>query len=261
MKILSTEMAGNYQHRSLQRGHLVFTSLICYNGKLIFLDSHLERLLKGADFLFPKFGWIQKQEELKRYIENAIGPTTILADDNYYFRLTIFDDSIFMERRTWEKNEDFLRMTTALKIKTPGLFPSFLKLSNYVEADLELSLARIKNYDDILFVDNSDNITEASTSNIFVVKSDGTIISPSPSSMILDGIMRKKLFEKLQNFGFNIQEAPLKREELLKAREIWLTNSVKGLRFVLQYEDSVFEKENSTFQKVIEIFGRYGELV
>ena len=260
MKILSSEQAGHCQNSSLQRGHLVFTSLISYNGKILFLESHIERLVKGADFLFPNVGWIHNKEKIRHYVDGFTKELPHFSTTHQYFRLTIFDDYFYLQNRELEAHNDSLKLTTALKVKTPGLIPSFLKLSNYIESDLELVRAKFKNYDDILFFDNSDNLTEASTSNVFIVNSEGRIMTPAPSSLILDGVTRKKLFEKLQNLGFNIEEASISKADLMQAREIWLTNSVKGLRFAHQYEDLSFDKNNSIFNSVKIAFGRYGEL-
>ena len=264
MKILSSEMAQHYQVSSLQRGHLIFTSFISYNGKILFLDSHLERLVKGADFLFPTIGWSQNFEKIKQYVEGVFKNTMNHAVDqsvnNYYFRLTIFDDCLYLQQKAFETHSDSLKMMSALKVKTAGLIPSFVKLSNYLESDLELVRARFKNYDDVLFFDQAQNITEASTSNIFIVTAGGEVVTPPPSSMILDGVTRKKLLAKLKFLGFNIKEEAVSKSDLLKAREIWLTNSVKGVRFVEQFEELVFDKNATLFQKAITAFGRYGEL-
>jgi branched-chain amino acid aminotransferase len=260
VKILSTELAQYYQIASLQRGHSVFTSFIAKNGRIIFLDSHIERLLKGADFLFPYAGWGLNHEKLKQYIESEFNKMSGEAKNGSYFRLSIFDDCIHLQQRELGNFSDVLTLTTALKVKAPGLLPSFLKLPNYVESDLELAVARDKKFDEVIFFDHVQNVTEASTSNIFIVASDGRILTPPPSSMILDGITRKKLFQKLEENNFPIFEVSISKEDLLKAREIWLTNSVKGLRFVNQFDDLFFEKENSMFVKIVEIFGRHGEL-
>jgi branched-subunit amino acid aminotransferase/4-amino-4-deoxychorismate lyase len=261
MKILSNEIAQNYQISSLQRGHLVFTSFISHCGKILFLDSHIERLVRGADFLFPNFGWLQNQEKIKQYVETSLSNTNDYLQSNFYFRLTIFDECLYLEKREHEVFSDSLKLLTALKVKTIGLLPPYLKVSNYLESDLELIRAKLKNYDDVLFFDKAQNITEASTSNIFVVTKNNQIITPAPSSIILDGITRNKLFEKLQIMGLNISEAPITKTDLEEAREVWLTNSVKGVRFVLQFENIIYEKNDSLFEKVVGAFGRYGELV
>lgn len=261
MKILSNELAQHYQVASLQRGHSVFTSFISYNGRMLFLDAHLGRLLSGAEFLFPNYNWIINREKLKEYVESEFFKLSSELQNNRYFRLSIFDDSVHLQHRDLINSEAPLKLTSAFKIKTPGLLPAFVKSANYLESDLELKRAKLNNFDDVVYFDHLKNVTEASTSNLFIVSSDGRIITPAPSSMILDGVTRKKLFQKLKKSGFPIDESIISKTDLLNAREIWLTNSIKGIRFVDQFDGLCFEKKNSLFEKIVEIFGRYGELV
>ncbi len=260
MKILSNELAQHYQISSLQKGYCPFSSFIAKNGKILFLDSHLERLLLGAHFLFPSSGWLTYHGKIKKYVENELEKISLKKQGEHYFRLTIFDDSLYFQNYELMPSSFIVKMTTALKIKTPSLLPSFVKLSNYVESDLELINAKNKNFDEVIFFDYLQNVAEASTSNVFIVSDDGHILTPPPSSMILDGITRKKLILSLKENNFVVREVVISKIELQKAREIWLTNSVKGVRFVASFEEISFKKEASVFEEVITFFGRFGEL-
>lgn len=264
MKILSNEMAQHYQVASLQRGHSVFTSFISNSGKILFLDSHLDRLLSGADFLFPNLSWSQCFEKLRHFVESEFSQLPEPIQNQGYFRLTIFDDCVYFQYRQREclgQVDTSVKVMLGFKMKTPGLLPAFVKLSNYAEADLELRRARLLGFDDVLFTDHLQKITEASSSNIFLLTNDDQVLTPMPSSMVLDGILRKKLCQKLKESGFRVSESSISKTDLLKAKEIWLTNSVKGIRFVEQFDDSLFQIKNSTYERVVNIFGRYGELV
>lgn len=260
MKILSNELAQHYQIASWQRGHCVFSSFIARNGKILFLDSHIERLILGAHFLFPYSGWMGCDFKLKQYVESELIKMPLEIQNDSSFRLTIFDDNIYFQSRELIHSPLTLKMTEALKVKTPGVLPSFLKLSNYVESDIALRDAKNKNFDDLVFFDHLQNVTEASTSNIFIVTNEGHVLTPPPSSMILDGITRKKLILKLKEKKIIVHEIAISKTELQKAREIWLTNSVKGIRFVVQFEAIKFEIKKSLFNEVINFFGRFGEL-
>lgn len=258
MKILSKETAQHHEVASLQRGHCVFTSFCAYEGKILFLDSHLERLVAGADFLFPSVLWTKKIAEIKDYVEDQFFQLSAEMKQGCYARLNIFDDNIYLQVRKSQFFADSLKLTSGKKIKTLDLCPSFLKLPNYVESDLEVASAQMRGFDDVLFFDQFNNVTEATTSNLLMVATDGTILTPPPSSIILDGILRKKLFLKLKESGFSIMERSISKSELLKAEEIWLTNSIRGIRKVSVFEEKILTN-NSMYDKAVSIFGRYGE--
>ncbi len=254
MKILSKDKAQYYQIPSINRGHLTFTSFISKNGKILFLDSHIDRLLKGAEFLFPNVGWTSNHQKLKEHVLSEF-------KDESYFRLTLFDDSVHLERRQLDESSDSLKMTSAIKLKTPGMIPSFLKVSNYLESDLEIAKAKTLGFDDVMYFDKNGNVAEASSSNVFIVTKLNQIKTPPVSSMVLEGITRQKLITKLKAGGFNIVETAISKVELENAQEIWLTNSVKGIRNVSQFEHCSFKRNDSIFDQAIALFGRYGELV
>lgn len=254
MKILNQDLAKNYQRPSLNRGHIVFTSLLKFQHKILFLDAHIERLLKGAHFLFPEYQWPQNYETIKAAVLQELKDA-----ENASLRVTIFDDVLYFEKRAFELSSATLKMTSAIKLKTPGLLPAYLKHSNYLEIDLELTKARKLGFDDVLFFDYHQNAAEASTSNLFVVTALGDIKTPPACSYVLEGITRGKLSECLKKNGHQVVEQFISMTDLENATEIWLTNAVKGLRFVSQFQDKLFQIEGSQYEKIVGAFGRYGE--
>jgi 4-amino-4-deoxychorismate lyase len=73
-------------------------------------------------------------------------------------------------------------------------------------------------------------LAEGIVSNLFFVsKNDGVICTPSIDTGILPGVTRKKVLELARGDGFAVEEGHYVWEELLDAREIWLTNSVQEL--------------------------------
>jgi branched-subunit amino acid aminotransferase/4-amino-4-deoxychorismate lyase len=247
VKILETKNYPILENSSFLRGEQVFTSMLFYNGKFLFFNEHIERLIKGAAFLFPLHNWEGERLNIKSYLEIK---TKELSGD-FYCRLTIVEDYFFTIVKPHELAPLNISLAKAFQIKTPSIKPSYLKLSQYADSHLELKQTKS---DDIIYFDQNSFVTEASTSNIFVVLKSGKIITPYLSSMVLEGILRKKLLQKL-----NIIEQNITEDDLINSQEIWLSNSIKGLRFVKTYNnhEKIFEK--SLFENVIVGLGRYGE--
>jgi D-alanine transaminase len=76
----------------------------------------------------------------------------------------------------------------------------------------------------ILFRDG--RLTEASSSNVFVVKG-GTVFSPPKSNLILPGITYDVVVELAQANGLPLQFRDVAREEVFAADELWVTSSSK----------------------------------
>lgn len=61
--------------------------------------------------------------------------------------------------------------------------------------------------------------------------------------------------------GVHCFEKKLSRNDLLNAKEIWLTNSIKGLRKVSRWNDQLFNSNDEYFNQFTNQFGRYGEKI
>lgn len=85
--------------------------------------------------------------------------------------------------------------------------------------------AKIKGYDDVIFLDESnEELRESSSSNVFFVTCDGILVTPNLSGEILKGITRDSILvigEELKEQGIikGIEERPISRDELYNMAE------------------------------------------
>lgn len=249
MKIISVETSSIYQSSSLRTGVQTFTSFISDQSQFVFLEEHLERLLKGADYLFPKDKWPEKINEIKVFLKEEFV-------SSHYFRLSIADDHLLFFKKPHEPKDPFVTVGKAKSAKVPSIIPSFVKSSNYLIAEMEIKDSKKQ---DVIFFDVNGNLTEASTSNVFVLLDDTTILTPKISSMVLDGVTRAKLIKFLRSQNVRVQECDISQSELESAREIWLTNSVQGIRIVDSFEKLEMFKDKTIYQSICHKFGRFGE--
>jgi len=83
--------------------------------------------------------------------------------------------------------------------------------------------------DEILLYNEDNLLTEASSSNAFIVK-DGVVITPILDNQILPGITRKLILDILEKDGsipFEVRNISM--EEVFNADEVWVTSSSKEL--------------------------------
>lgn len=252
MKIISLDSTDIYQSNYLNRGIQTFTSLMSDQSKFVFLKEHLERLLKGADYLFPKLKWMDKTEEITEFLNREFV-------SSHYFRLAITEETLLFSKKPHAPKEPFVALGNAQSSKVTSIIPSFIKSPNYLLAELELIEAKKRKCNDVIFFDQLGNATEASTSNIFMVIDHKTILTPKLSSMVLDGVTRRKLIEYLRASQFTLIESDISKSELESSQEIWLTNAIQGIRLVDRYEKLEMFKEKTIYQSVCSNFGRFGE--
>jgi branched-chain amino acid aminotransferase len=94
---------------------------------------------------------------------------------------------------------------------------------DYVNSILAKREALLDGYDEAILLDASGLVAEASGENLFVVR-DGEIKTP-PLANVLEGITRASVIELARDKGMSVSEAPITRDELYVADEIFLTGT------------------------------------
>ena len=83
--------------------------------------------------------------------------------------------------------------------------------------------------DDALVLNDNDTIADASIYNVFIVK-DGVVFTPPLSDGPVAGVLRELLLTRLPDT--KIIEQTITIKDLYNADEIFLTNALRGIRWV-----------------------------
>lgn len=75
---------------------------------------------------------------------------------------------------------------------------------------------------------DGEELLEAGWANLFAVR-EGTLWTPAADGRILPGMARAAVAAIARDEGLAVREGPLRRENLLEADEVFLTNSVRGV--------------------------------
>jgi branched-chain amino acid aminotransferase len=103
-----------------------------------------------------------------------------------------------------------------------------LKTLAYVDAVAALFEARRAGADEALFLDTQGHCSEATASNLFAWTGDA-LVTPPVSCGALPGITREAVVELARADGVTVAERVLGPDELLAAREAFLTSSLRGI--------------------------------
>ncbi len=94
----------------------------------------------------------------------------------------------------------------------------------------------VRGCDETLLFNAQDQLTEASSSNVFLVRN-GVVITPPLSDEILPGVTRRILLEELRREGsLRPEERVVSVHELLSADEVWVTSSSKEIVPVVEVD-------------------------
>lgn len=79
-----------------------------------------------------------------------------------------------------------------------------------------------------LFLTEEGYLAEGIVSNLFWI-SDHTLFTPSLSTGILNGITRQYVIQVAEKLGIPVEEGCYKKEDLLRANEVFVTNSIQEI--------------------------------
>lgn len=134
-----------------------------------------------------------------------------------------------LESVKYKWHEDGLRLTVLPKsYKMVDAF-SNLKHTERTVYDKALNYARDNNFDDAVVLNENKNVTDASIYNVFIIK-DNVIYTPPLSDGPVAGVFRELLLTRLNDFS--IIEQTITLQDLYAADEIFLTNVIRGIRWV-----------------------------
>jgi len=112
----------------------------------------------------------------------------------------------------------------------------------------------------ILFRDR--RLTEASASNVFVVR-DGMILSPPKSSLILPGITYDVISEIARSAGLPIEFRDVSEPEVRSADEVWVTSSSKEVLAIVALDGKPVGagKPGPVFRRVYALYQEFKQKV
>lgn len=221
-----------------------FEGIRCYDtkkGSAIFrLDKHIERLYDSTKIYQADIPYTKKQ--LSDAMVQTIHANKLKA---CYIRPLVYrgygdvgvnplNNPVDVAIATWEwatyLGADALSKGIDVCVSTwmrpaPNTFPTLAKAgANYMNAQLIKVEALKAGYAEGIALDVFGQVSEGSGENIFVVKDD-TVYTPPFTSSILPGITRLSVLTLLKELNVNVLEAPVSREMLTIADELFFTGT------------------------------------
>ncbi len=222
-----------------------FETILLHEKKLIFLSEHLKRLDKALHFLKIKnslnvedlYNFINKS----RHFNGAIKIIVSEKNSLFEFKENPYSQSVYEKGFSLTKS----------KLKKNEYSPiTYFKTLNYAENILERQKAIEKGYNEAIFLNTKNQITEGTVSNIFFVKNN-IIHTPKISCGLLNGIMRQYILS-----NYDINEKIITLDMINDFDEVFLTNSLMGIMPVANFEDKIF-KSKKVSNEILENYRKF----
>ncbi len=237
----ASDVNNNLASMAMQFGDGVFESIFVYQKSAPLLERHLARLKKGMDVLDYRLPGSKIKEQALVLIKQ-------LPDSHFGYRLKIllYRESAIAGYSTQASKERLVLLAMPYQIhdhnnitalickhrlsKQPEL--AGIKHNNRLDQILARREVDASPFDEGLLCDQDNYLTEAISSNIFLVKGNN-LVTPALTDCGVNGVMREWMIERLeQKVGVLIEEKKIVLDELSDCDSVIVTNAINGVRIL-----------------------------
>lgn len=239
--------------RGFLYGDSIYEVTLVQDGIPIKIQEHFDRLWHSSDKLDMPL--LYNREQLSAEIQKAV---KALQSRRVYIRLIItrgegeigLDPSLAPKNnliiiakelpeypKAWYQQGVHVIIAGVIRNAKESIDPA-IKSGNYLNNVMAMTEAKKQGAFDAIMLNAQGNITEATTSNVWIVNQSG-LVTPPLKAGILGGITRKTLFEVASAHKIPLEERDIGPQELLEAKECFLSSSTREIIPVVKVNDQL----------------------
>ncbi|MFB5197399.1 D-amino-acid transaminase [Neobacillus sp. KR4-4] len=240
-----SEAKVDVEDRGYQFGDGVYEVIRVYNGKMFTVTEHLNRLLKSLDSIGIKLPYTMDQltnllEELIEKNNLQLGTIYMqisrgVAPRNHAFPTENVRPSLVAYTKEVSRPLESLKMgvrtivTDDIRwlrcdIKSLNLLGNLLAKQKAAEADCFEAIQHRRG-----------NVTEGSSSNIYMVKN-GKVITHQSDNLILKGITKDVILHVCEKNNIVVEERTFTLDELIDAEEVFLSSTTAEVMPIIEVD-------------------------
>jgi len=244
-------------NRAFRFGDGFFESIRVFNGKAVFFENHFARVkdcLGIFKIIAPEnFTLELLQSQVNGLIyrnnirEGGRVRITFFRKSQGFYAPRSNDLGYIIEAEATTENNFLLNPSGKSVDIYTELRKDINRLSIYKTLNAQLYVmsslwAKEKGYDEALVQNNKGAVIESTSSNIFIV-SNGVLYTPGLDDGCVAGTMRMNIINLAIDNKIKVYECTLNPQNLLTADELFLTNAIRGLEWVVSYRTKRYYNE------------------
>lgn len=248
-----------FQNRAFRYGDGLFETMLSNRSGILNFREHLHRLCAGLKTLKIQL----EQDALLERLVPLLRQVLAQPGNWHYCRLRLqvvrngqgaylpqqHDGLLFLDAHFLDQSPRFTEAPEKLCLfrEIPLTYSplSGVKSCNALPYILAARHAEQEGFHDALLF-CGEHISESSRANLFIRKN-GFLLTPPLKDACLPGIMRQEILQAAAQLKIQALEQSLKKEDLLNAEEVFLTNSIRGMIPVSQIEEKILPLPSGIF--------------
>jgi branched-chain amino acid aminotransferase len=228
--------------RGFLYGDSIYEVVRTYGGRVFELEAHLDRLERSATRIGMALPW--PRAELEHQLDLTLLAAALPGEAYARLVITRGEGEISLDPALAERPTVVILVQElhpppeetyqqGVRVELVGVRRNLrealdpaAKTGNYLNSILALREAKATGAYEGLMLNREGQLTEGSTSNVFVVKG-GALATPPLEAGILEGVTRRVVLNLASQLGIPAAERPLLPEDLLGADEAFLTSTIR----------------------------------
>jgi branched-chain amino acid aminotransferase len=242
--------------RGIRYGDGLFETLYVQKSDIVYLEDHYFRLMASMRMLRMEIPMHFTMQFMQDEITKTLNANSL---DEARVRYSIYRDAgghyapdsqsviYLVEVAPYRRSSiDNYRIDLFRDFYINPDLLSTVKTTNKMLHILASIYVREHGFDNVVLMNQNKRIVEATNANVFMVT--GSVIRTPPlTEGCIKGIMRKKVIGWVKDHpDLELQEEPFTHFEMLKADELFLTNSLIGIQPVSSYRKKTYVSEVSS---------------
>jgi branched-chain amino acid aminotransferase len=254
--ILDSDLQLSVNNRSFLYGDGVFETLKIVDRTILFFEDHYFRLMASMRIVRMEIPMSFTLEFLESQILSLVNQLAI--ENSARVRITVYRN----EGGYYAPNQNsvsYVVQAAPLSDKTYTIEKSNFEVDLYKDFAVTKQLlstlkttnkmihvtasifAKENQLESCLLVNDSKNVIEAISGNLFMLMGN-TLITPPISEGCLNGIMRKQIITLTKQFEtIDFVEREISPFDIQKADELFITNVIQGIQPITKYRKKEFE--------------------
>ena len=243
-----------FPNNELHQEPSVYEVIRILAGVPLFLEEHLNRLRRSVELLNYPYTFTDSQikEQIYKLIEvNQHPPSNIKIVVNHLNSVgpNIF---IFFVLSHYPTLDNYTDGVSAITYRAERRNPNAKVVANHLRDEINKAIKAQDAYEAILLNDREE-ITEGSRSNIFLVKNSS--IYTAPERDVLVGITRSRVISICKELQFSIIEEPIPVAFLNEIDGLFLTGTSPKVLPISSVNNNTFNSSNNKIiKKIIEAY-------
>lgn len=229
---------------------VVYEVLRVIDGKPLFLEDHLERMKNSFDLINEEFPL--KNQEIKEKIKNLINKENkLFGNIKITYSITENNLDIFFIKHSYPTDKMYNDGVKVILYFGERENPNAKIVNDNFRSGVNKEIENNGAYEAIL-IDRNGFITEGSRSNIFMIKDN--VILTSPTKAVLPGVTRKKVFELANQLGFRVEEQEYSYKKINELDGMFISGTSPKILPISLVNDIKFNEKNSIILKLMKAY-------